>query len=290
MVNEILDTAPDALPMPEVATSVLREASKPDTAAKDVSGLLKSDPALVARILKVANSAYYGLPRQVASIDDAVMLLGMRTIRNLVLTATMGGFGSKGVPGYGIGAGGLFKHALFVAQTAQTLSKETNKAIPAEAFTAGLLHDIGKVVLGQHVQAAVPAIVELAQNEECSFGEAERRVLGLSHAEVGGLLAEKWGLPMFLAEAIQSHHAMPSSTSREDITTLAATCIFANHVVRKTGSGVGINETADPELSGVVSEVLGVKESDFPQLEETLQATVEETVSILGGGKADAQK
>lgn len=142
-------------------------------------------------MLKVANSAFYGLPRQIASVDNAVVLLGQKTIRHLVLTATMVGMGATGVAGYGIPRGGLFGHAIVVAQSAQVVSSETNRSIPAEAYTAGLLHDIGKVVLGEHVENRIAAIIELAQTENFSFAEAERRLLGLNYAEVGAVLAEK---------------------------------------------------------------------------------------------------
>ena len=108
-----------------------------------------------------------------------------------------------------------------------------------------------------------------------SFGEAERQVLGINHAEVGATLAEKWELPDLLVGAIRAHHGTPSGDYSDDTTTLAATCIVANQVSRQAGSGVGSNETPDPEIPGVVSEILGIKPSDFDDLKEMLLREIE---------------
>ncbi len=201
----------------------------------------------------------------------------------------MGGMGAAGVAGYGIPSGRLFGHAIVVAQSAHVVSSETNRSIPTEAYTAGLLHDIGKVVLGEHVENRIGAIIELAQSEGCSFAEAERRFLGLNHAGVGAVLAKKWGLPDFLVGAIRSHHASPDPGpgDGDETSTLVAAYIVANQVARGTGSGVGANETPDPNIPGVVLEILGVKQDGFGDLEQVLLENIKETMSLFGGGGAD---
>ena len=197
--------------------------------------------------------------------------------------------GAAGVAGYGIPNDGIFGHAIVVAQSAQVVSSETNRSIPAEAYTAGLLHDIGKVVLGEYVENRIGAIIELAQSEGCSFAEAERRLLGLNHAEVGAVLAKKWGLPDFLVGAIRSHHASPDPGpgDGDETSTLVAAYIVANQVARGTGSGVGANETPDPNIPGVVLEILGVKQDGFGDFEQILLENIKETMSLFGGGDAD---
>ncbi len=197
--------------------------------------------------------------------------------------------GAAGVAGYGIPNDGIFGHAIVVAQSAQVVSSETNRSIPAEAYTAGLLHDIGKVVLGEYVENRIGAIIELAQSEGCSFAEAERRLLGLNHAEVGAVLAKKWGLPDFLVGAIRSHHASPDPGpgDGDETSTLVAAYIVANQVARGTGSGVGANETPDPDIPGVVLEILGVKQDGFGDFEQILLENIKETMSLFGGGDAD---
>ncbi|HJO07074.1 MAG TPA: HDOD domain-containing protein [Chloroflexota bacterium] len=121
-VQEVLDNASDAVPRPDTATANLQRSSQTDTSGEEIFDLMKTDPALTARVLRIVNSAFYGPLRQITDIDNAVMLLGQKTIRNLVPTATMDRLSAQGVKGYGIGKGGLFGHSLVVAQSAQVVS------------------------------------------------------------------------------------------------------------------------------------------------------------------------
>ena len=145
------------------------------------------------------------------------------------------------------------------------------------------------MVLSQYVANQIDAIVEVAHSKGISFGQAEQEVMGLSHAEVGAVLAEKWELPNFLVGAIRAHHmgatGNGSGSGSDETTTLAATCILANQLTRETGSGVGANETPDPELPSFVPEILGVKPAEYEDIQELLRKEIEDTMTLLGGGK-----
>jgi len=264
--------------MPQTALQLLKEINKPGSSARDLAAILRRDQALSARVLKVANSAFYGLPRQVASIDSAVVLLGNKTIRNLALTASLTGMKVGEVTGYGLPRGELFNHSLLVALAAQELSKQTNRAIPEEAYTVGLLHDIGKLIIDEQVEAKLAEISEIARNEGIGFAAAEKKLLGMDHGEVGAILAEHWGLPELLTVAIKDHHVGPSGNRPQDTTSLTAVTMVANRVGRELGSGVGANETLGPGISGEILEVLGLKQEDM----EELQVEVRRNIIVVG--------
>ena len=184
-LEKLLDNAPDAVPLNQTALQIIKGAGDPSTTASHIAAILREDQALSARVLKIANSAFYRLSRQIGSIKSAVLMLGQKTIRNLALTVTMSGAIQKPITGYGLPRGELFRHSLVVARAASEIAKETNRSIADEAYTAGLLHDIGKLVLDEHIES-----------------------------RVGAILAEKWELPDFLADAIRSHRQAAAIPTR----------------------------------------------------------------------------
>ncbi len=281
-LEKVLESAPDAVPLNQTALQIIKRAGDPSTTASDIAAILREDQALSARVLKIANSAFYGLPRQIGSIKSAVLLLGQKTIRNLALTATMSGAIEKPISGYGLPRGELFRHSLVVARAASQIASETNRSVADEAYTAGLLHDIGKLVLDEHIESRVGAIAEMARDESISFAEAERRLMGMDHGEVGAILAEKWGLPDFLADAIRSHHHAPSGRDSEETAGLVAVCMLANRLARTLGTGVGANETPDPDMPSVILEILGLSPKDVPELTKEVQRQIDETGGAAG--------
>lgn len=190
-----------ALPtLPLVASRLLEAIANPATSSEEVARIVSLDPALTARTLKLANSDFYGFPRKVGSVELAVVVLGANTVRDLVLSAAV--FQTLG----GADLTGLWNHCMATGVAARTLAGRTGYRLAGEAYAAGVLHDIGKVVLRQSFPDRFEGIVALAREQGLSIAEAERGVLGSDHAEVGGWLAERWGLPADLVEAIALHH------------------------------------------------------------------------------------
>ncbi len=196
----------DLAPLPAVALKVLQLAENDDVSAHDLASAIATDQAMTATVLKLANSAYYAAGREITTVRDAVVLLGMVEVRRLALTtALMGRFVDSGA----LSIVSFWGHALAVGMVAEVMARNTRLAPPEEAYTAGILHDIGKLIMNQYAQEHFDAAASLATNKGLPLERAEAEVFGFSHAQLGGRLAEVWRLPAALAEAIAEHHASP---------------------------------------------------------------------------------
>ena len=192
----LVDQTPDLPALPSVALATHKETSRPGATAGSVAALVCTDPALTARVLRLANSAYYGNARGVAAVNDAVMLLGMTAVRNLCLLAGTYPWLKGGLPAYGLRSGELMRHSLAAAVASRSLAERAGVDGDV-AFTAGLLHDIGKVALAMWFTPADGSIRDRGD---------EQRVLGFDHGGTGGELARRWNLPLTLVSAIACHH------------------------------------------------------------------------------------
>ena len=192
-----------ALPtLPLVATRLLRAVAQPDTTPDEIARILSLDPALTARTLRLANSEFYGFPRRVGSVDLAVVVLGANPIRDLALSASV--FRTIGEADALMED--VWRHSLAAGVAARILADRTHYRLESEAYAAGLLHDIGTVVLRQTDPARFQAVIAMVRDQGETIEEAERGLFGSCHAEVGAWLAERWGLPADLVEAIACHH------------------------------------------------------------------------------------
>lgn len=245
-IEELVNRTSDLPSIPEAALKVVRQANDPNSSPDNVAQTLATDQALAARLLRLANSAYYGLPRQVTSLQDAVKVLGMRTVRHLAVLASTYPWLSRSLPGYDLPALMLWRHSFMVATCAQLLARKTRHVDADEAFTAGLLHDIGKIVMSAWMEDELSALMREVRLRGCSFNEAEQSAFGFTHADVGGYLAQSWNLPPVMVEAITHHHTPQSSDS---INGLAHVTHLSDAVCVSLGLGVGgdgLNYYASP--------------------------------------------
>jgi putative nucleotidyltransferase with HDIG domain len=233
-LEEMVEKTSDLPSIPAATLAVMREAESPTGSAHSVARCLMQDQALTTRVLRLANSAFYGLSRQVVEIPEAVVVLGMRTIRNLCLLASTYPWMNKPLAGYDLPAGALWAHSFGVGVGAQLVAQRTGQQRADLAFTAGLLHNIGKVVINLWIDRKLAHLHALALEENLTFDEAERRVLGYDHAEVGAHLAEQWNLPKILVEAIRFHHAPNAADNR-----LVDSVHVADLLVTSLGIGTG---------------------------------------------------
>ncbi len=194
--------------LPDTAFSVMEMMHKPDTDPSVLARVVTQDPGLTVQTLHLCNSPFYSLPVEVISIEHAVRLLGVPTVCGIVMAAYLHGFMARfSGEGARLWLHGARQHVLTVADCAQHLAGRCPVGLSkTEAFTMGLLHDIGKLVLAQLDEATARAVEERAAAPDTSLVDAEWDILGTDHAEAGFLLAQRWGLPELLAEVIRWHH------------------------------------------------------------------------------------
>ncbi len=205
--REILEKVVSIPALPAAAGQVIHLIHSREAGVAEIMNVIEYDAGLTADVLRLANSAYFAGPRQISTLRDAGVLLGSARILQMVLASAIFPLASRPVQGYGLPAGQLIDHLVAVAIGAEQLAKELHFNAPPHTFTAGLLHDIGKVVLGTFIEVDAEPILQRAFEEQLSFEMAERAVLGIDHAEVGAVLLESWHLPEEVIAPVRWHHA-----------------------------------------------------------------------------------
>jgi putative nucleotidyltransferase with HDIG domain len=195
-----------ALPvLPEMANRILRLAETPNVSIKEIADEIQKDPAITLRILKVINSSFYAMRREVTSVQQAVTLLGIQQVRNLVVTLlVVNRFHEPPNALYTLAS--FWNHSLGVALVSQILSKKLGFAGQSDLYLAGLLHDIGKIIFQVYFPDELTKAKEYIDAQHCDMYQAEQDVFGFTHAELGAWVAKEWNLPKVLQLGIQYHH------------------------------------------------------------------------------------
>ncbi|MBI5184333.1 MAG: HDOD domain-containing protein [Nitrospinae bacterium] len=265
-----VDSVPSLSP---TVTKIIQIANDSTASANELIQVIKLDPVLTAKILKMINSVYYGMPQQVVSLARAVVLLGINTVKNLALsTAVLGNFKKKGKIGE-FNMNLFWEHCLGCAVGSKLLakSKKVNKLLLEEYFIAGLLHDIGKLALVQfaceeYAKVMIAMEGEAGANELC----IEEAVLGTNHAKVGEMIAGKWRLPAPLRESILEHHHPKATGAALNIS--AAVYIANINCHRKN---FGMSYSGSCEYDPLILEKMNFSEAEldtvFLPLEDEIQ-------------------
>ena len=204
--SRIVSKLQDIKSFPQFVLETMRKLNDPTSNVADVAKSLSRDEGLVLRVLKLANSAAYGATRNISNIQD-VALLGYKAVSNIILAASVYSAMDKGLSGYALDRGELWRHSLMVAYVSRHIAQKLGGHVSADdAYVGGLLHDIGKVVLNDYVRFGYGIIVKMVEEQSIPFTEAEVQVLGFDHAMIGDLLTEKWGLPEGYRCAVAYHH------------------------------------------------------------------------------------
>ena len=207
MVSKLFDTEIRELPsMPQVVHKVIEKSRNPNCSVKELSELVARDQGLVSRILRLVNSAFYGFSRRISTINLAITILGLRNVRNLVINVGLAGFFRGGGSESRETRLRLWEHSVETAVGAMTLARMRKMSEPDEAFTAGLLHDIGRIALDYQHHDLSARIENLVSEEGLSPGLAEEKVIGVDHGAIGAWVAAQWNLPRMLCDAIRFHH------------------------------------------------------------------------------------
>lgn len=264
--------------MPTAAAELLKLLDDPDTSASQVESVLRYEPGLTANILKLSNSAYFGVPSKIGSLKQAIVLLGWRRLIQLVMTSCVSTVLDESIPGYDLGKGELWRHSVAVSVAAEIMVKELNFPAIDEIFTAALLHDVGKLVLGAFVREDLKEIEQSAA-EGLSFEQAERTVLGTDHTEIGAAILKSWSFPDRLVSAVKWHHDPDSA--KNELNTAIDIVHIADVLCLMIGFGVG-REGLHYQPSTSATERLGLNES---HLEMVASQTVQWTDELLASMK-----
>jgi len=233
LINKLNDLD-DLPPMPNTMQQVLQEMESISATSKSLEKIITQDPVLAARILKVANSPYYGTAGQVNTISHAISILGFDEVKNLVLGFSLTQAFGQDYDFNGFTTKELWLHSMGVATTCMLIAKTAGNGFePEECFTMGLLHDIGRFIMCKVFKEDVGKILELQDEKKCTLATAEE-FYGLSHAEVGAFLVRKWKLSEQLMNVVRYHHR-PKSAGDDEM--LAAVVYLADQLCHKLAVG-----------------------------------------------------
>jgi putative nucleotidyltransferase with HDIG domain len=206
MIDSILKSIEKIPAFPATIQKVIELLRDDDYAVNDVVNVIKYDQAVTANILKISNSAYFGVRQKIRTIHDAVIYLGQQQLIRAVQTAGISKFFRKGGQGYVAQSKDLWEHSVAVALMSQILSRKILSREDPVLYTAALLHDVGKIIMGEYVHESFEQIISRVKQLKCSFLEAEEAILGINHAELGGRIATRWNFPAEIRDAIAFHH------------------------------------------------------------------------------------
>lgn len=265
----------DRLPaLSKVVRDLINYLQRPEVDVGQVAYRIARDPALAAKLLRLANSSFYGLQRQVATIRDALTVLGLRATRTLITgAAVMTHFQTLGVAGYDQRA--FWLHSAGTALCARTLARELGTNME-NSFTAGLLHDIGRLILATRFPEKYRNVMAYRAEHDCYPIEAEQEVLGFNHTQIGAALAVRWKFPAEIAEAIANHHN-PIDMSVNSLVDLVHLADVMAYVLEFSGN----NDDLVPCLSDVAWNKLGISWMKFKRLLSEVDAQRGEAEWIL---------
>ena len=194
--------------LPPLSPAVIRAlqlADRETISAREMAGLIGEDIGFGARVVNAANAPCYKLPRPVASVSDAILLLGTDAVREALIVAAVRDIFYRPLAGYGLAAKDLWAHSVACAMASEIAADISGYGNRTEAFLGGLLHDVGKIILDDEMQSAAARVREHMGRERCTFVDAEREILGYDHCDIGARVARTWAVPQHIVQAIALH-------------------------------------------------------------------------------------
>ncbi len=269
-----------SLPMiPSVIVKVNEQASNPQTSALDLARTIMGDQALTARLLRIVNSPFYGFPRNVSTVTEAVTILGFNPVRNLLLSSSVVDLlTADETPEFSPIA--HWEHSVGTAVAASRIGRYVRHEDQEELFVAALLHDVGKLVLFHCMPKEYATVRKTAQAEDLPLRTAEQRLLGYSHDQVGRLLAERWKLPVRLSETVGYHHRPDLAQVSKREATIVHTADIIAHAM---SYGVG-DDDAVPALNQECWETLGFPTASLDTMIDEIEERYQDARSVLLSG------
>ena len=257
----VLQRLEDLPPMPQIVLRA-REIMADQTAGiSDLVNLLQNDQSIVTKVLRLSNSAYYGLSGKISTVQHAAVLLGQKTLSEVITMAGVSDLMGKELTGYDMDSGDLWRHSLAVGFGAQFLADRLKPQLSNDAFVAGLIHDGGKIILDEYVLQRKAEFETYLADGEQTYLEAEKDLLGVDHSEIAADICKKWNLPEAIHHPIRWHHCPSRSGGSE----LALFLHVADYFAKMSGMGTGLDDLRY-QMEESAIENLGYQEEDLDSL------------------------
>lgn len=268
----ILRAVSDLPVMPHVVSKAQTIMADPKASLKTLASVVEVEPAIAAKVLKIANSAYYGLRGKVSTIQHALVVLGEKVLGELITMAGVSNIINKKLKGYHWESGDLWKHSIAVAIGSGIIARKIRPELEKTAFFAGLIHDVGKIILDQYVYERREIFEDFLQDNHKSFPDAEKHILGFDHSDLAAEFCEKWNIPETQATAIRFHHDPSHSNGNElaYILHVADAIAFMN-----TNGGIDGNSSMFHGIEKGTTEFLGLMEEDIDDIKSEVTQSVD---------------
>jgi len=263
-LNKLLTQINEVPTLPTSVLRVLQMTEDPFCSSSDLAKVIQADPAMASKVLKLSNSSYYGFRQKISHIPQAVTLLGFATLKNTLLTASV--FDMFGTSATGFDLPALWQHSITAATASKLVAKRVRYPHAEQAFTAALLHDMGKIIMARYIPQGMAEIVQLVNNEGMTMYEAEKKVIGLAHPALGAWVLARWGIPAVVVEAIEHHHVLKPDLPSYDLASIVSLSNYLAHFVNIGCGGDMLPREADP----VVLEHFRLLEPAIVDMQEVL--------------------
>ncbi len=270
----------DQLPsIPEVASKLINMVSDPNVSFKLIAEEISKDQAMTTNLLKLCNSAYFSKGKEISSVDRAIVTLGLKEVKDIVMVVATKPVLDRFVIGYDLAKGDLWKHGIVVGNMGKNIAiKIGEKMIADVVFTGGIIHNVGKVVLALFVQSTYKEILSTVETKQCTFSEAEKEIMGYSHQEVGERILSKWQFPPVL-KSIVRYYQNPEGAPKEHIKEVSIVHL-ANVLSLMAGIGVG-SDGLFHQINGKALEVTGLTEADLEELFSRVPETINQVRELI---------
>ncbi|MBF0468830.1 MAG: HDOD domain-containing protein [Desulfamplus sp.] len=266
--EDIYRTIDSLTPIPQTALKILRIVQQNSYTIESILYELKKDQVLAARTIQMCNSAMFGGKIKIDTLKDALLILGESALINSVITAVIRNyFGQSDANGYSLCKGGMFFHSVGCAVTAEIIAVMTGRINPQTAYTAGLLHDIGKVVLDQHIAKFSPLFFRELHHKKTDYLTVEDKILGINHCETGSMLAAKWNFSNALTDVVLYHHC--PQKSHDDNTELVSHVYIADLLMSRFNTGLETDKMKSENLKEILSNV-GLSIADLSEIVDSI--------------------